>query len=218
MKEKQKKSLSDSAYNLLKEKIVNMSGGSYLSARQFARENGMSYTPAREAFLRMQREGSLRLVPNVGFFVETLDITDLIQIFQVRECIEVFVLDKVFDHITKDHIALMRELNAQQKNALASGDVYKYLQLDEKFHEITFKIYDNKHLINFYKNVREQYMICSSKVANKLSNDAFEEHSEYFASLEAGDKDKAIRELKKHIYQAKERMTEGYINVINGVY
>ncbi len=218
MKEKNKKPLSDLAYDSLKEKIINMNSGSYLSARRFAREIGISYTPAREAFLRMQREGSLKLVPNVGFFIETLDLTDLIQIFQVRECIEVFVLDKVFDHITKEHIEQMRKINAQQKDVLASGNIFYFLQLDEKFHEIIFEIYGNKHLLKFYRNVREQYMICSSKIAKKLSNEAFVEHSEYFASLEAGNKEKAINELRKHIYQAKARMTEGYINVIDGVY
>jgi len=218
MKKEKVRSLSESAYNLLKERIVNMSGGSYISARQFAQEIGMSYTPVREAFLRMQREGALKLVPNVGFFVESMDIIDLIQIFQVRECIEVFVLEKVFEHITKEHLERMKKLNDLQHDALEAGDIYKYMQLDEKMHEITFEIYGNKPLLKFYKLIREQYMICSSKVAKKLTNDAFLEHSEYYESILAGDKEKAINELRKHIYQAKERMTEGYINVINGMY
>jgi DNA-binding GntR family transcriptional regulator len=215
MTDNQNLSLSDVAYTSLKKKIIGLNGGTYISARQFAHEIGISYTPVREALLRLQKEGMLKLVPNVGFFVETLDIADLIEIFQVRECIEVFVLDKVFDRITKEHIALMKKINKQQEEALSRRDILNYQRLDIKLHEITFSIYGNKFLKNFYHNIREQYMVCSKKIARAHSNDAILEHTEFFSYLETGNKEKAICALNKHIIHVKERMTEGYINVIN---
>jgi DNA-binding GntR family transcriptional regulator len=209
------KSLSDVAYNALKNKVMTTVGGTYISARQFASEVGVSYTPVREAFLRMQKEGTLRLVPNVGFFVESLDISEVIQIFQARECTEIFVLDKVFNRITKEHIEQMKKISAQLVDALTRGSIHEYQLLDIKLHEIIFNIYGNKHLLKFYQNIREQYMICSLKIAHDLSNAAILEHSEYLASLELGNKEKAISDLKKHLLQARERMIEGYINVSN---
>jgi DNA-binding GntR family transcriptional regulator len=214
MRDKTKK-LSDVAYKSLKKKIMTLSGGSYISARQFSREIGMSYTPVREAFLRLQKEGSLKLVPNIGFFVATLDISDLIQIFQVRECMEAFILDKVFDRITKEHIEQMKQINAAQVDALTRGNISEYQQLDINFHEVLFNIYGNRHLLNFYRDIREQYMICSKEIANMHSHDAVLEHSEYCACLESGDKEKAISCLNNHTLKAKSRMVEGYINVIN---
>ena len=206
--------LSDVAYKSLKKRVLSTDSGSYISARQFAEEIGLSYTPVREAFLRLQKEGSLRLVPNVGFFVAKMDIAELVQIFQVRECIEAFVLDKVFDRITPDHIEQMKSLSAQQTDALTRGNISDYQQLDIKFHEILFNLYGNRHLLNFYRDIREQYMICSKEIANSYSHGAVTEHSQYFACLESGDKEQAISCLKKHIANAKERMTEGYITVI----
>jgi GntR family transcriptional regulator, rspAB operon transcriptional repressor len=215
MREKSKKSLSDVAYTALKKKIVTTGGGSYLSARQFATEIGMSYTPVREAFLRLQKEGTLRLVPNVGFFVDSLDIGELIQIFQVRECTEIFVLEKVFERITPEHIAQMKKINDQLCETLSQKNIYEYQQLDIKLHEIIFKLYGNKHLLQFYQNIRERYTICSKRVASHLSNEAILEHSDYIASLESGNKEKAIADLKKNLTGARERMVEGYINVVN---
>ena len=58
-------------------------------------------------------------------------------------------------------------------------------------------------------------MVCSLKVAHDLSNEAILEHSEYLASLESGNKEKAISDLRRHLLQARERMVEGYINVAN---
>ncbi len=210
-----KNSLSDTAYHALKKKIIKLGGGSYLSARQFATEIGVSYTPVREAFLRLQREGTLKLIPNVGFFINTFDIGELIQIYQARECTEIFVLDKAFDLITKDHIKQMKSTNVQLEAALAKGNIYEYQQLDIKLHEKIFIIYGNKHLLNFYRNIREQYMLCSVRVAKTLSNAAVLEHAELLECIESGDRENAINALKKNISQAKERMIEGYINVSN---
>jgi GntR family transcriptional regulator, rspAB operon transcriptional repressor len=215
MAEKLKKSLSEVAYIALKKKVMTTGGGTFISARQFASEVGLSYTPVREAFLRMQKEGTLRLVPNVGFFVESLDIAEVIQIFQARECTELFVLDKVFNRITKEHIDQMKRISAQQYEALTQGNIHEYQLLDIKLHEIIFVISGNKHLLKFYRGIREQYMVCSLKIAHDLSNAAYLEHSEYLASLESGNKEKAISDLKKHLLQARERMIEGYINVSN---
>jgi DNA-binding GntR family transcriptional regulator len=213
MAEKTKKSLSEVAYNALKKRVMTTGGGTYISARKFASEVGLSYTPVREAFLRMQKEGTLRLVPNVGFFVESLDISEVLQIFQARECTEAFVLDKVFNRITKEHIEQMKKICTQLADALARGNIHEYQLLDIKLHEVIFTIYGNKHLFKFYRNIREQYMVCSLKIAHDLSNAAVLEHSEYLESLESGNKEKAISDLKKHLLQARERMVEGYINV-----
>jgi len=209
------KTLGTVAYIELKKKLMSMSSGSYISARKFAEEIGMSYTPVREAFLRMQKEGSLKLEPNVGFFVTSLDITDLIQIFQVRECLETFVLDKVFDRITQEHIEQMKAISAKQDEALKKNHISEYQKLDIKFHEILFSLYGNRLLLNFYRDIRDQYMICSKEIASVHSQNAAIEHSDFFQCLEAGDKENAIKNLRKHIHQARDRMKEGYIHVID---
>lgn len=210
-----KKSLSEEAYLILKKRILTVEGGSYLSARKFAAEVGMSYTPVREAFIRMQKEGTLRLVPNVGFFVQTMGVTDLIQIFQVRECMECFILDKVFDRFTEAQLQEMEELNRQQEAALLSGDMFDYQQIDRKFHEIPFLNYGNRHLLNFYRDLRDQYMICSNEVATTHSHLAITEHKSYLDFLRSGDKAGAVDCLKNHIIRAKERMINGFVQVIN---
>lgn len=215
MKKNSENSLSDMAYAAIKKKIITLGGGSYISARQFATEIGVSYTPVREAFLRLEREGTLKLIPNVGFFINTFDIAQVIQVYQARECTELFVLEKAFDFISTEHIQRMKEINNQLAAALAKGNILEYQQLDIKFHEAFFIIYGNLHLLNFYRNIREQYMLCSIRVAKRLSDAVVTEHAEILANIEAGDKEKAINALKKNITQARERMIEGYINVRN---
>lgn len=209
-----KETLSDKAYQALKEKITHLSSGSYLSARQFASEIKMSYTPVREAFLRLQREGSIRQVPNVGFFVENVDFIDLYQSYEVRECIEPFVLKKAFNRFTPEHIAQMRALLEKQIKLLASGKIMQYMRADIELHEILFNIYNNKPLLELYRNIREKHMFCSNKIAISFDEDALNEHKMLIEAIEAGDLQKSLNILESHIENAKQRMKEGYISVI----
>lgn len=209
-----KNTLSDKAYQALKEKIINLKSGSYLSARQFASEIGMSYTPVREAFLRLQREGAIKQVPNVGFFVENIDLADLYQSYEVRECIEPFVLKKAFNRFTPEHITTMKALIEKQNKTLASGKIMQYMRLDIELHEIMFRIYNNKPLLDFYRSIREQHMFCSNKIAVTFNEDALQEHKMLIDAIEAGDLQSALNILNSHIENAKQRMKEGYISVI----
>lgn len=208
-----RETLGDRAYYALKEKIITLESGTYLSARQFANEIGMSYTPVREAFLRLQREGAIRQVPNVGFFVETMDLSDLIQFFQVRECIEPFVLKKVFSRFTPQHINKMREYVEKQRHALAAGDIMDYMLIDISLHEVILEMYGNRHLFTLYHTIREQYMYCSNKIAVDYYPDAISEHLSMIDAIERDDMKSALKLLTSHIENAKQRMRDGYTNI-----
>ncbi|OQB24197.1 MAG: putative HTH-type transcriptional regulator YdfH [Firmicutes bacterium ADurb.Bin182] len=208
-----KETLSETAYKALKEKILTLSSGTYISARRFAEDIGMSYTPVREAFLRLQREGALRQVPNVGYFVETMDFPDLIQIYQVRECIEPFVLDRVFSRITSDDIDNMKHIIKMQRDALSFGDILNYTKLDIDFHEIVFKIYDNKYLLEFYRKIREQRVFCSNKIAFSFNIEAILEHERFVKAVETANKKEALDLLSAHIKNCKQRTRDGYIDI-----
>ena len=207
-------SLSEQAYDILKEKLLTLENGAYLSSRQFANEVGMSYTPVREAFLRLQNEGALKQIPNVGFFVASMDVNEILELFQVRECIEPFVLSKVINRVTPSHIMLMRGLAEEQKQALDTEDITKYMKLDIRIHEVLLDLYDNPHIKSLYRTVREKYLICSNKVALSFYPDAMVEHINLIDAIESNDMELSLELLNNHIENAKKRILEGYIKVI----
>jgi len=206
-------SLSEQAYNALKEKILTLEGGAYLSARQFANEVEMSYTPVREAFLRLQSEGTLKQVPNVGFFVASMDINEILRLFQVRECIEPFVLKEVITRVTPSHIILMRKFVEEQNEALELKDIKNYMKYDINLHEVLLDIYDNPYLISMYHTAREKYMFCSNRIALSFSPDALEEHVNLIDAVESGNTELSLEMLTKHFENAKKRILEGFIKI-----
>lgn len=206
--------LSEQAYSALKKKLLTLESGAYLSARQFASETSMSYTPVREAFLRLQSEGMLKQIPSVGFFMATMDVNEMIQSFQARECIEPFVLQKVFPRITDKHIAQMREYSQEQHKALTAEDIVQYMKFDIKLHEVLLDLYGNPHLKSLYHTVREKHMFCSNRIALSFQPGALEEHTKLIDAVESGDIDLSLQLLNSHIESARQRMMEGFINVI----
>ncbi len=206
--------LSDKAYNTIKEMIPNLDKGQHLSMRDLANQMGMSYTPVREAFHRLKNEGLLEHSPNVGFFVPRMDIIDIMQIFQVRECIEVFVLDRAFEMLTPDNVANLNKYVELQTQHLSRGEMREYMRADEQFHMEFFKVYNNPLLTNLMKTVRQQYLVCSQSI-HRGGTIAIAEHKEIAQRIAARDKENAVRLLEEHIVAAKQRMKEGYITFID---
>ena len=201
--------LSEKAYKLLKEKL-NGQSDNYISARALASEMDMSYIPVRDALNRMQNEGLIKKIPNVGYFVIRLGIKEVIKIFQVRECIEVFIFSAVFDMIEDKHIKVLEEIIENQKRQLKENDLRSYVKEDEMFHQVFLDIYNNNYFSDFIKSIREQYLICSNKVAKGSSADGIEEHELIIKYIKKKNKEEAVDMMRKHIRSAKQRMKEGF--------
>ena len=207
-----RKLLSNMAYQAMKERIVSMPSGSYLSARQCALELGISYTPVREAFLRLQKEGVLRQVPNVGFFIQSVDLADIFQLFQVRECVELFAVDKVFAKFTEQHTARMYQLCGEQEEARRAGDSYRYTELDAAFHRIPLEQLGNKPLLGLYDNTRARYHIISGQLLPLIDEGIQQEHHDFIQAVERQEPDQAREILQRHIQEMKQRIIDSYIS------
>ncbi|MCI8438632.1 MAG: GntR family transcriptional regulator [Oscillospiraceae bacterium] len=207
-----RKLLSSMAYQAIKERIAAMPSGSYLSARQCALELGISYTPVREAFLRLQKEGVLRQVPNVGFFIQNVDLTDIFQLFQVRECVELFALDKVFAKLAEKHMDQMRRLCGEQEEARRAGDSYRYTELDAAFHRISLEQLGNRPLLGLYDNTRARYQIISGQLLPLIDEDVQREHREFVQAVERRDLALARQSLQLHIQGMKRRIIDSYVS------
>jgi len=206
--------LSDKAYEIIKDKIIGYKNEEFISLRKMVQELDMSYTPTREAFQRLEREGFLKLIPNVGYFINKLDIEEIIKIYQVRECLEIFIFEKVFDSITKENIDTLSYYLEEQINNYKKKDFKNYYINDEHFHRVFFEIYDNPYLTKMIDNVREKNLIGSTETIFELKKrevvEAIEEHKKLIRFIKEGNKEKSIEMMVTHIENSKNRVKEGY--------
>ena len=150
-------------------------------------------------------------MPNVGFFIESIDLTDLFQMFQVRECIELFALDKVFDKLGASHAAAMRHTCLQAEEALRANDGYRYSELDGAFHRIPLELLGNKPLLALYDETRAKYLIVSGQMLPLIDDGIQSGHLSLIDAVERRDKAGAARVLLHHIQEMKQRIIDIYV-------
>jgi DNA-binding GntR family transcriptional regulator len=92
-----KMTAKDRAYAFTKERVLDSTyaGGDLITEGEVADALGMSRTPVREAFLRLEGEGLLRLYPKRGALVVPVSVGEVEAVMETRMLVERFALDKV---------------------------------------------------------------------------------------------------------------------------
>jgi DNA-binding GntR family transcriptional regulator len=118
--------------------------GTHLTEKDVAEWLGMSRTPVREAMRRLENEGLLLNEPFRGAMVMRLDAEDIRQLFAVRELLESAAASWCAEHATAAEIGAMRDLVAQEAEALA--DPRELMALNRRFHDAMFDAARNHFL------------------------------------------------------------------------
>ncbi|WP_228373379.1 GntR family transcriptional regulator [Demequina gelatinilytica] len=129
---------ADQAYDILKHRIMDGSygPGHRLVIDQLAREHGISSVPWRESLRRLEAEGWVDIVPNVGALVKTFDTDAFERSMRLLARLEGLATSLSAANLSADDIAEARRLNKAAADALASFDTMRFGKLNREFHEL----------------------------------------------------------------------------------
>jgi DNA-binding GntR family transcriptional regulator len=150
---------TEKIYQLIKSQIIAMKlkPGESLTEIQIAGEMGISKTPVREAFHRLEIEGFLYHEAFQKWKVSTLSIKDIDEIFDIKTGLEGMISRKA--SLCQDK-SLKQELVKtvhQMKEARDKDDVNQFTTMDDKFHEIVFTMAGNDRGYRIFQNINEQW-------------------------------------------------------------
>jgi DNA-binding GntR family transcriptional regulator len=129
-----------------------LSLGDQLSEGDLAIRLGVSRTPVREAFQRLEMERLVEIQPQRGTYVFQFDITELREICELREVLEVGALRMA---VTRDAEGLKEVVGArfaEAQAALAEGPA-GFQVYDSRFHEALVRASENRELVDAYARV-----------------------------------------------------------------
>lgn len=153
-------SAADRAYAAVRARVVSgeVPGGTMLSEGEVADELGMSRTPVREAFLRLQAEGWMQLFPKRGALVRPIEPDELAEVVEARHLVESSAVRAVAsdDSATTDLVARLRALVESQRSAAESGDLDTFALVDVTFHQTIADAGGNSILTAFYASLRDR--------------------------------------------------------------
>lgn len=155
-----KYSAAESVYRDVKEQILSgaLPGGELISEGDVAARLGVSRTPVREAFLRLESEGWMRLYPKRGALVVPVAQGEAEQVLEARYLIEAHCARVVTaDAYRREQLlAALRSSLTGQSRILGSGDVGEFSGADVDFHRLLVAEAGNPLLAAFYDSLRDR--------------------------------------------------------------
>ena len=153
-------SAAEAAYRQVKDRVLTgeLQGGRMVSEGEVSTTLGVSRTPVREAFLRLEVEGWLRLFPEAGRPRRPVAPHEIDEVLDARALLETHAVADVVTH-PDDLAALVSDLDAiiaRQDAAHEAGDLPGFARADADFHQRVADAGRNSLLAGFYATLRER--------------------------------------------------------------
>jgi DNA-binding GntR family transcriptional regulator len=95
---------------------------------------GVSRVPLREALKILEGEGLVSYVAHRGYFVTQLSLSDLLEVYRIRELLEPEAVDAAVARMTAEDVARFEEAEEDVRAAAARADVVAMAQANRRFH------------------------------------------------------------------------------------
>jgi DNA-binding GntR family transcriptional regulator len=197
----------DRALDYVKNQILTgaFPGGELISEGEVADALGMSRTPVREAFLRMEAEGLLRLYPQRGALVIPVSPQEVRAVMEARLLLEQFAAGKVAGQSAEargDISNRMATELARQRQTAAAGDLRDFSDADRAFHATLLEAAGNSILHDVYGSLRDRQMrmVGESAVREPARLETIlAEHAEIAEAVRDGDLNRSLEAIEAHL-------------------
>jgi len=198
-------SLASQVYDLLEEQIITIKlyPGQMLSEKDVADSLDASKTPIREAMIRLQSSGLVKIVPKKGTFVTPIQVDRYIEACFVRLQLEVGAVRRAALQKGNWNVMLrMEQLLKKQELALAEKNDQLFFQYDEELHQAFFDAADVAGVWETLKNTQgDVYRMRYLKRLHNIrrENAVIQEHTDIVRAIKSGLPDEAEAAMVKHV-------------------
>jgi DNA-binding GntR family transcriptional regulator len=190
--------------------------GQKISYRDLSERLGMSQTPVIQALKWLEFQQLVRHEPNRGYYTAPISFKEVDEIYQLRELIELDLLDKTMQRIDRTDLQPLRQaLDAHLK---AAREIYLYDRLlrDMEFHltlaTLSQCLIHQQTLKNLFDLL---YLKYGGKFLFSSSMDSADrDHKELFECIQKKDSQGARRVLAGHIQRVKNHVLQGVEKMI----
>ncbi|MFD8632091.1 GntR family transcriptional regulator [Streptomyces sp. NPDC059533] len=176
-------------------------GGTLLTEGELAEAVGVSRTPVREALLRLETEGLLKLYPKKGALVLPVSAQEINDVLETRLLIEEFTVRRAVP-APPGLIDRLAGLIEEQRRHAAAGDLPAMTAADRAFHAEIVAATGNQILGRLYDQLRDRQLRMGVAVLHahpERLERTLAEHTEILDALRAGDADTAAAAVRGHI-------------------
>ncbi|MFD9377173.1 GntR family transcriptional regulator [Streptomyces sp. NPDC059999] len=194
---------ADRVYRHVKQGVLDrrFEGGVLLTEGEVAEAVGVSRTPVREALLRLETEGLLKLYPKKGALVLPVSVQEIADVIETRLLVEEFTARKAVPAppALLDRLAALIE---EQRRHAAEGDLVALMAADRGFHAEIVRHAGNQILCRLYDQLRDRQLRMGVALLHahpERVERTLVEHTEILDALRSGDAGAAADAVRAHV-------------------
>ncbi|MDO4724349.1 MAG: GntR family transcriptional regulator [Comamonadaceae bacterium] len=198
------------AYEALKSAILaqELKPGERLKESELAEKLGLSRTPVREAFNRLNSEGWLVHVPNQGAKVATWGIDDIQEIFAIRLQLEPFAAGLAVSKMDEEKLSQLSYF-AEEVEHYAALNTVEALQMkavaNKNFHAVLLEAAGNKRMQHILSQLIDSPLVVWTfkSFGQEETMRSIAHHFEIVRAAKSKDSQWAESIMRSHILAAK---------------
>lgn len=203
-------SASARVYDRVKRDILDgrHPGGTFVTEGELAEATGVSRTPVREALLRLEVEGLVRLYPKKGALVVPVTADAAHDVLEARLVIEEWAGGAMWSR-RAEVVPDLESLLVVMAEARRAGDVTAFVEHDRHFHEVIVAAAGNVVLAQTYQALRDRQLTIVAtqlRMSDARLDTALSEHQELLEVLRSGTKAAFVRLTRAHVEGAIARL------------
>ena len=205
---------AERAYEWVKRAIIegDIAESEMLSEAVIASELGMSRTPMREAFLRLEVEGFLKLYPKRGALVVPISPREIREVYEARLLVDAHSARHICALPAAERAVIADCLDAtiaEQDAALNAGDMRTYTHLDARFHQTIMDNGGNSLLAHLGHTLRERQQRFTATAIGRNVERArgfVAQHRLLAEALRHGNYSTYLTELEDHLTTSRNQL------------
>ena len=219
MSERTGETIGSNVYRRLRELVLErFAPGEPLSEPELAKLLGVSRTPVRESLGRLERDGLVRIVPRKGAFVSTLGITEIHELFEVREAIETYEIRQVAKKVSvralrSIEMRMVRIYASSNEKTSPSEKFEKLLGVFDELHDLILQTRGNRRFVDILGTISGAWHLSRKRLIKSITSEgvreSYQEHLKIIHALKQQDPVASERAMRTHIVNSRGR----YINI-----
>ncbi|MEW6262277.1 MAG: GntR family transcriptional regulator [Thermodesulfobacteriota bacterium] len=200
------KSLTANIFETVRDRIVYgvYPPGASLPEKELCREFGVSRTPLREAWLKLQDMKLVTVIPRFGTQVSPIDINEIRCAFEVKTRLEGLAGEMAAERIQPDLLEELEGVIAEGGKLAreASSDRHdRLIEIEKGFHRVIWEAAQNAVLKEFLDNLHYRCArLWSAALSEVVPNrDILDQMTGVYQALKQRDGQEARRRMENHV-------------------
>lgn len=196
---------TERVYREVKEQILTnvIAGGELISEGEIAARCEVSRTPVREAFLRLEAQGWMRLYPKRGALVVPIGEREAADVVDARLLFEEHAVRAVVAHeALRTGLVDRLGTNLAAHRAADPADIAEFSRLDVEFHQLIVTAGDNPLLADFFRTLGERHRRMTTASVHRdrrVAGRILDDHGDLLTAIDTGEADGFATALATHL-------------------